>query len=283
MLTPILLSLAARAACPDRTASTSDLETALTEARRALERLDTGAFVAANDRLDGLLPCLGEPLSRHLAAELHRTKGIRAVTERNPDAERYFAAARAIEPAYKFPSTLIPEGNPVRTSYAAFDLTKGGFDALAPPRDGTLTLDGATKLYRPTDWPTVAQYMSAEGAIQWTEYLAPGTPFPEYPAGDGTAPPVDNPLLLVAPVPVVPVPPPPRSAKVPLAVGSLAGALLTGALYGLAGFEEARFKNPDTPDAELDTARSSANSLVVVSVFTGSATVGLGVAALAVR
>src|SRR5688500_15029340 len=111
MLTLLLAPLAA-AQC-DGPTSTADLEAALLDARRSLERLDGTAFGAATDRIDAVLPCLGEPMSRHLAAEVHRTKGIRAVTERSPDASRYFAAARTIEPAYKFPSTLIPEGNPV--------------------------------------------------------------------------------------------------------------------------------------------------------------------------
>src|SRR5688572_19383475 len=109
MLTHLLASLAS-AACEAPT-STADLEAALLEARRSLERLDTTAFVTATDRVDAVVPCLGEPMTPHLAAEVHRTKGIRAVTERNPDASRYFAAARSLEPAYKFPSTLIPEGN----------------------------------------------------------------------------------------------------------------------------------------------------------------------------
>ena len=279
MLITLSASLAAAADC-ERATSTADLEAALLEARRSLERLDTTAFVAATDQVDAVVPCLGEPITRHLSAEVHRTKGIRAVTERSPDAARYFAAARTIEPAYKFPSTLIPEGNPVRTEYGTFDLASGGFEPLPPPREGTLTLDAATKLYRPTGWPTLAQYMGPDGAIGWTTYLMPGTPFPAYPTADGAVVPAP---LLVEPVPVVPVTPPHRNAKLPLAVASLTAGILTGTLYGLAGYNEGRFKDPQTPDADLDGFRATANSLVVVSAFTGAATLGFGVAAIAVK
>lgn len=279
MLTFLLASLA-HAAC-DRPASTADLEAALLDARRSLERLDTTAFVTATDRIDAIVPCLAEPMSRHLAAEVHRTKGIRAVTERSPDAPRYFAAARTIEPAYKFPSTLIPEGNPVRTAYAAFDLKSGGYDPVPPPREGALTLDAGTKLYRPTDWPTLAQYMGADGAIAWTSYLVPGAPMPAYPVGSVAPAPAP---LLVEPAPLpVPQVAPRRSARLPLALTAIGAGVLTGALYGLAGFHQARFMDPATPDPDLDRLRSTANSLVVVSAFTGAATVGFGVAAVVVR
>lgn len=276
----MLTFLASLAWACDVPSSTADLEAALLDARRSLERLDTGAFVAATDRIDAVVPCLAEPMTPHLAAEVHRTKGIRAVTERNPDASRYFAAARTIEPAYKFPSTLIPEGNPVRREYGAFDLQSGGYDALPAPREGTLTLDAGTKLFRPTEWPTLAQYMGADGAIAWTAYLLPAAPFPDYPQGAPTVAPVP---VVPVPVPEVPVPVPPKSARLPLALTSLGAGLVTGALYGLAGVNEARFKDPATPDEKLDGYRSTANSLVVVSAFTGAATVGFGVAAIAVR
>jgi hypothetical protein len=118
------LSVAWAADC-ERRLSTAELDGLLGDARRSLEKLDTELFVKTTDALDLAIPCLGEPLTRHLAAEIHRTKGIRAVSERDPEAPLVFAAARTIEPAYKFPSTLIPEGNPVRLAYAEVDTSKG--------------------------------------------------------------------------------------------------------------------------------------------------------------
>lgn len=282
----LLTGLAFGADCPQSTTS-SALEDQLAEARRGLERLDQARFVAATDAIDRLLPCLGEPISRHLAAEVHRTRGIRAVTDRDPDASRMFAAARTLEPAYKFPSTLIPEGNPVRVEYAAFDLAKGTFETLRPPSEGTLQLDGRSQPFRPNDWPTVAQYLNADGGVVWTSYLMPGTPMPAYPAlAEGQTAVAVNPLLVPDPNPPTPVPMvPARQAnpKVPLAIAAGTSAVLTGVLYGLAGASEARFKDPTTLDAELDGLRSRANSLVIVSAFSGTAALGLGVATIAVR
>jgi hypothetical protein len=279
----VLLTGAARAAEPC-SASAAELTETIEAAQRSLEHLEPDQFVQATDRLDGLLPCLAEPLSRHLAAEVHRTKGIRAVSERDPGASRFFAAARALEPAYKLPSTLIPEGHPVRTEYAAFDLTTGGFEPLPPPAEGTLTLDASPKLYRPTSWPTIAQYLGADGSVRFTAYLEPDALVPEYPLA-GTVAPAPAPLPLPAPVPgPAPVPVPPRtSAKVPLGVAAVSGTALTGVLVGLAGVASARFADLDTPDEDLLALRSRANSLVAASAFTGAASLGFGIAFVAVK
>lgn len=271
-----VLVATARAAEPCA-ATAAELTETIEEAQRALERLEPDAFVAATARLDTLVPCLAEPLSRHLAAEIHRTKGIRAVSERDPGASRFFAAARALEPAYKLPSSLIPEGHPVRTEYAAFDLTTGGFEPLPPPAEGTLTLDASPKLYRPTSWPTIAQYLGADGSVRFTAYLEPAAPVPEYPVASSSTPPPTIGDPVPAPVPAPPPPPPPRSSKVPLAVATGASAVLTGVLLGLAADASARFADLDTPDEDLLALRSRANSLVVASAFTGAAGLGFGV------
>ncbi len=278
MLIALALATASAAPC---SATATELTETVEQAQRALERLEPEGFITATDRLDTLIPCLAEPLSRHLAAEIHRTKGIRAVSERDATASRYFAAARAIEPAYKLPSTLVPDGHPVRQEYAAFDLTGGGFDPIPAPAEGSLTLDAGPKLYRPTSWPTIAQYLGADGSVRFTAYLQPGAPFPEYPVANTTG--TILPAFVAPPPPPQPVTPPrTTSSRVPLGVAAITGSLLTGALVGLAGVSEAKFNDLDTPDADLDGLRSRANSLVVASGFTGAASVGFGVAFLAV-
>jgi hypothetical protein len=270
------------AECP-RTISTAELDRLLADARRSLERLDTRQFVETTDAVDLALPCLGEPITRHLAAEIHRTKGIRAVSERDPDAERIFAAARSIEPAYKFPSTLIPDGNPVRIEYSRFDLATGTVERLPDPAGGSLMLDGTSNLWRPIAWPTVAQYLAADGAVSWTAYVTPGTPMPPYPVvGPAPADVSDvNPLLVTSEV-AEPIREK-RSPRVPLAVAAGTSAALTAVSWALAADAANKFEDPTTPDAELDALQSRANTLTIVGGFTGVATVGFGIGFVAVR
>ncbi len=276
------IGVALAAECP-RTLSTAELDGLLADARRNLERLDTRGFVETTDAVDRALPCLGEPITRHLAAEIHRTKGIRAVSERDPNAPRIFAAARSIEPAYKFPSTLIPEGNPVRIEYASFDLASGNVERLSSPAEGTLMLDGAASTWRPIEWPTVAQYLRADGAIAWTAYVTPGTPMPPYPAGSPVAAAeVQVPALHAAQEIVEPAPQK-RSPKVPLAIAAGTSALLTGVSWAFAANAESQFDDPNTPDAELDSLQSRANTLTIVGGFTGAAAIGFGIGFVAVR
>lgn len=278
----MLIALTAAHAAEPCSATATSLTETVEEAQRALERLEPEKFLAATDRLDALIPCLAEPMSRHLAAEIHRTKGIRAVSDRAADASAYFAAARSLEPAFVLPSTLIPEGHPVRQAYGAFDLNAGTFDPIPPPAEGTLTVDANPKLYRPTSWPTVAQYLGPDGAVRFTVYLRPGDALPDYPVQNATGT-VLAPVPAPLPLPQPPPPPPPRSPKIPLGVAALAGGVLTGTLVGLSAVAEARFESLDTPDEDLVALRSRANSFVVASGFTGAASLGFGVAFLVVK
>jgi len=272
----IVLAATAFGADCERRLSTSELDSMLAEARRSLEKLDTQLFVETTDALDLAIPCLGEPLTGHLAAEIHRTKGIRAVSERDPQAPWVFAAARAIEPAYKFPSTLIPDNHPVRLAYAQVDLSKGQVAPLRPASEGTLTLDGRQNAWRPMDWPTVAQYLGPDGAVVWTTYLRPGMPMPAYPEQAETpAPTAVNPLLIGSDLP--PTVETHRNPKVPFAIAAISSAVLTGVLLTAAGMSEAEFNDPDTPDQDLDALRTRTNAFTIAGGLTGAATIGFGI------
>jgi hypothetical protein len=272
----MLIVLAATAFGSDceRRLSTAELDGMLAEARRSLEKLDTETFVETTDALDLAIPCLGEPLTGHLAAEIHRTKGIRAVSERDPQAPWVFAAARAIEPAYKFPSTLIPDNHPVRLAYAQVDLSKGQVAALLPAAEGTITLDGRQNAWRPMDWPTVAQYLGADGAVLWTTYLRPGMQMPPYPEQTETPEMAVNPLLIASTEPTIAKR---GNPKVPFAIATISSAVLTGVLLAAAGVSEQEFNDPNTPDSDLDALRLRANAFTVASGLTGAASVAFGI------
>lgn len=269
-----LPAASAEPACPEG-ADTTDLTTAISDAEATFTDLDIAAFKEATDRLRGLLPCLGDPLTRHLSAEVHRFLGIRAFGDRDPDAKLYFAAARAIEPDYTFPPSLIPEGNPVRTAYADYDLSQARVASAPEPASGSLQFDARTTLERPAAWPTIYQRLDESGAVVETAYLMPADPVPTYPMKQVR-------IVAVAPQPepIGPTDPPRPVApplRTPLLVGTVAAAASTGLLYGLAGVSHATFHDTSTPDADLDGLRTRTNTLVVTSAVTGALTVGLGI------
>ena len=66
----LLLSMAWGQDCPP--ASSTDLSASIDEAEATIARLDVPAFKAATDELSALIPCLDDPVTRQVAAEVHR-------------------------------------------------------------------------------------------------------------------------------------------------------------------------------------------------------------------
>jgi len=280
------MAMAWGADCPEPT-RTSQVRSALDEAYAQLEALDIEGFKGATDALDAVLPCLSEALPPRVVAEIHRTKGIRAFGERDPMAEQMFAAARTIEPGYRFPTTLVPEGNPIRSTYQSVDISTAPREAVPRPGQGDLRIDGYSSTQRPTAWPTLVQYLTPEGSVGFTAYLAPDEPIPDYPLVAAPSPQPTLPMPLPEPLPA-PVPPTPQpttgpSAKIPLLVAAGVTGVGAGVAYGLAGAGQRRFKDPATPDADLDALRGQTNTLVLVGAFGGVATIGLTIAGLTAK
>ncbi len=285
----LLLHAALAAECPEPSEA-RDVREALDGAYRELEQLDIGAFKAATNHLDEVLPCLTEALPPPVIAEVHRTKGIRAFGERDAEgAGRMFAAARTIEPGYRFPYNLIPDGNPIREAYLSVDIGNAPSESLAKPGVGDLRIDGYSTLKRPTAWPTLVQYLRADGTVDFTAYLTPDEPVPDYPLTVATPTPKpvpDTPVPMPSPVPepVPDTPTPTRAkAKVPLLVAAGLTAVGAGVAYGMAGAGHGQFNDPSTPDNQLDDLRGRTNTLVIVGGFGGAASVGLLIAGLTAK
>ena len=195
----LLLALhAALAADCTETPTNEDLATTLGEAMRAYGELDRAGFEASLRRAKEVVDCLGEVVDPATAAELHRATGLSAFLARDEDlAKTRFAAARAIEPAYTFPDTLVPEGNPARELYTALDPEQSPVETLASPTAGSLRLDGRTSRARRTLLPTVFQRLDGSGAVVDSALLNPGVPAPAYAAatseGPEPKPPKDKP------------------------------------------------------------------------------------------
>lgn len=265
---------------PTRTAT---VRTALDAAYAGLQGLDITAFKAATDRLDAALPCLNEALPPTLVAEIHRTKGIRAFGERDAEtAGLMWAAARSIEPGYRFPYNLIPDGNPIREGYLSVDLADRTVESMEAPNAGDLRFDGYSTLDRPSSFPALVQYIRSDGAVDFTVYLTPSDAVPDYPTGPLAVTPAPVPRFPMpspVPVPKPELPPPARkSARTPLWVAAGVTAVASGITYGMAGASKNQFIDPATPDADLDRLRSRTNTLVIVSGFGGAAAAGLTIA-----
>jgi hypothetical protein len=247
--------------CPSPV-SVADLETVIGEAEASLSKLDVKGFKGLVEGAEAMVPCLNAALPKQDAAALHRLVGIRAVGNRDPVAPRAFAAARWLEPNYRFSKALLPDNNPIRRVYDNAPWQERATEPISRPDTGAVYVDGVAASDRPISWPAVVQWVDGEQSVQFSAYLQPGNPLPEYP--EWVAPEV-----------------PTRKAPVALVALSIGAGVASGALYGVATMQEARYKgtlNDPVPDSELADLRRSTNTLVVASAVTGTAALGTGVA-----
>ncbi len=263
--------------------TTADLKAQLEAAEATYGQLDVAGFRDAMDRARQILPCLEDELTRHTAAELHRFEGLLAFVDRDPEhSPTAFAAARAIEPHYRFPETLVPSGNPVLQDYEAIDPRSAKVEVLADPVGGRLVLDGRTANQRPTSLPTVFQLVQDDGRVTDTAYLWPGDPVPPYERRPG-------PRVAVGPTPE-PVPGGGGGAASVVRRGpdkrfliGAGGALLASAvLYGGAFAVHQRYDDPTTDIDRLNGIRTTNNTLVMASGATAVVGLGLGTTAFLV-
>jgi hypothetical protein len=260
----ILLSSNARAAdCAERFTALQ-FEDQLGAAESALAGLNLAQFRANLDRADQMIPCLDERIPPPVAATYHRFYGLRAYGERNPMAEKAFAAARYLEPGYAFSRALIPDGNPVRKAFDEVSFEPRLDDLLEAPNGGAIYLDGSRSLRRPTEWPTLMQWIETD-TVQFSTYLKPSDEIPNYPLSSEVASPGD------------------RDPSTPLVAAAAGSAVVAASLYGIAMVNQHRYKDLDdpVPDAELSGLRRTTNGLVIASGVSAAVAVGAGVAVVA--
>ena len=238
----------------------------LAASEAAFTELDVETFGLAADQAALLLPCVEDAVTPDLAAWSHRVFGLRLVLEgRQEEATLPFAAARALEPEYSFPETLIPAGHQVRSIYASFDLDTGTFETLPEPLVGHLTFDGSQGIVRPMAWPTLVQVFDAAGTPTATRYLFPGDAMPAY---EAVPPPIEV-LTLVERL---------RLHRGKFFTVAGIAAVASGASYTLAALWSRDFKvyNPSYDKDDLDglyqrnhMAVYSASGLAVVALAGG--------------
>ena len=262
-----------RAAC-EETATTADLAAAIEEAHAAYAEVDAEAFRAAADKIEGTVPCVGDGIARHLAAELHRHVGIAAFVGKDRErAARAFSAARGIEETWRFPDVMVPAGHPIARLYEESAPPVERREVPAPA-GGHVAIDGTDATTRPVGVPSVVQVYDAAGMVTTTAYVWPDDPWPTYAVAGGEQ-------VVVGAGEIAEVRP--RRAARPWWIGTGIAALMTGVLYGATVAVHRQYEDEDTPQQDLERLRTTNNALVVASGVGLGATVGLGSVALAVQ
>jgi hypothetical protein len=230
------------------------LQAELDAAEAAFGRADIDAFVASVGDARGAIECLGDRVPTSMAAQLHRIEGLAMFVEDAADrSELAFAAARRLEPSYRFPTSIVPAGNPVLEQYQARD-TASKMEPLPAPLEGEALLDGRSSLERPTELPALIQVL-ADGSPTTTRYLWPGDalPYEAAPTSGGSGP---SPRTLVLAG---------GSAVAAIGVGTLVAGLVSG---------------PSADDSLDDAFRKSTANDTVAGL--GGALVALGGAGIGV-
>lgn len=245
--------------CAERTTNEA-LVVALEAAASSYDALEIEAFEKAAEQGVAAVGCLGEPITRSTAAELHRTLGILAYVRREETPSKVaFAAARAIEPSYTFPVDRVPQGNPMLEYYTAVDPTLLQVTEAPYPRSGSVRLDGSAERKRIEGLPVVFQQLDEAGAVSRSVLLGAGDPLPEYPVRT-------DPTTRKGPQ---------RSTLIAgLVVGAAAGAVYGGAVASRAQYDKAT-----SPEDKI-AIRPVTNGLVIASGTIGVVAVGLGTVSL---
>jgi len=246
------------------TFSALQFEDQLGAAESALTGLNLTQFRLNLERADLMIPCLDERLLPSLAATYHRFYGLRAFGDRDDAmADKAFAAARYLEPAYVFSRALIPEGNPVREAFEDVSFEERPIELLDAAAAGAIYFDGLRSLRRSSGWPTVMQWVEGD-TVHFSTYLMPGEAVPTYPLASGTQ--VTK-----------------RDPSIPLVAVSGGAAAVAAGLYGVAMVNQGRYKQLDdpVPDSKLPGLRRTTNGLVVASGVSALASVGTGLAVVA--
>lgn len=235
----------------------AEVEQKLRDAGAAFVELDIPAFQLAVQQAGLLVPCLDDSVTPTLAAHTHRMKGVQLFTDGHTErAVPALAAARALEPSYRFPTEMFPEGHDLRVSYEGLGGEGVPTTRLPRPRDGVLSIDGTPGRRVPDGHPYVFQLHSEDGVVLQTAYVSLGEAPPRFPF----------------------IPP----ARDALWVTSAASAGAAAALYGGAWVSRAQFYGDAPSDRrDLEQARARTNGMFAASVVLSSAAVGTAIAALA--
>ncbi len=273
-ITLLLWATPVHAACPS---SAQDVFLSVNAAMSAYAAMDILAYQAARGTAMADLVCVREPVTPIDAAALHRLSGLDAYVRGTPEiGTGAFRAALAIQPAFQLPSTMVPEGHPLRQWYEDARAPSPLADTGLTAQTGTqIYVDGVPATRIRAGSAAVLQWIDASGEVRETAYQAPGAPLPWW----------ARPTAAVSPAPALPAAPPPTVAArrpgrltAPLFGGAAVFGVSSGALYALALTTRGTWAEETTPYEDLDALRRRTNAETIGAAAGGVLAVALGVA-----
>lgn len=292
----LILLLPAHAAgladCP-RTFAAGDIVDAAASAEAAFVGVDAAGFASARLTMESRMACSKDILARGDIARVHRVEMLAAFVDvRQAQVPQALAGVFAAEPGHQIPSSLLPEGHPIRGMIpnAMSALHDDPGSELPKPASGWIEVDGAHALRAPAQRSAVLQQIDGQGAVLATHYRWSDETGFAWIVPDA---PVETAAVQVG----VPMSPTPEARsrwtrRTPLLVLSAASIVASGTLLALAAGEHAEFDASPSLDAdatnaeraayhdELDAVRSKNNGLVYG--FYGAAGAGLALGVVTV-
>lgn len=268
----MLWSMAA-VAC-DTHFTTVELRNASNRAQAALDRLKVDAYEAQVSDIEAGIPCLTTPVTSDTAARIYFLHAARAHIRREPGELYSFMLAYRDLSERPPPAPLAPQGHPIHTAWVrAGTATPTRRELLPVPMQGHLLFDGVDSLERPTERPVIAQFLRADGSVEWSRMLLPSDPL-TYEAGPESS--------RAAYETSVMIPGRPRPIGWLMATGGL--TVLAGTAATLSGLNHA-FNEPTCGTAgeelcegvEVKRWRRQTNGLTSAAVGFGVGAIGAGV------
>ncbi len=177
----------AHAACASPSTAL-DLSRQVSRGEAAFIDLDQGALEGAARDATALLACLQSPLARVEIAAYMRLIGFDSFVAADQDrARRYLTSARALDPGYALPLSMVDGSHPMRILFES--ITQPPIDpvALPLPESGWLQVDGVSAEVpeAPGGRPWVRQWLDPTGAVRET-WVVTSTEAPPYPVAQPT-------------------------------------------------------------------------------------------------
>lgn len=180
LLAGLFLAFPAQAAgladCP-RAFDTREVTDAADSAERAFTGVDVEAFLPARAEMQARLACVKELLSPAALARVHRVEALGAFVEGNQaKVPQALAGVFAAEPGHQVPTSLLPEGHPVRgqVPVAMLALRDDLGEPLPPLVSGWIEADGVGAERAPAQRAAVLQQVDNQGQAIATHYHWPG-------------------------------------------------------------------------------------------------------------
>lgn len=255
----------ARAACPSTGATL--LQTAA-QATAGYQARDKAAVQAAAQALQADLLCVVTVLDPDQAAAVHRALALSAFLDGRAEATRLaFRSARLADPTWELPTSLAPEGHPLRAAWQdAGAGAEGGAEPLGQRPDRRTWVDGRPATERPTDRPVVLQADLLNGTMVGSSYLPAGEALPSWAQVQGVALSTPPTVRRPSPSPSLEPAPAPREDRAarrrgpngPLLIGGLGVGLVSGGLWAAAVVDGLAYERHTGEMLDRDYANTAA-------------------------